>query len=294
MHPYTSLLLLATAGLHSVVAQNISAAPTSPYCQGECRANFTAGWEFDAMNWVVPNTTNDAFYDLPLNLSAAKPGDILKWQGLDAAQTSSNWTIPSGQALSRVQYATEDLDGSIIAASAFILLPYAPRHGHGKISTLAWSHGTSGISPVCAPSNHKNLYYEWSAPFSFAQRGYAVIATDFAGMGSVTPKGFQYCVQWTHAADIAFSVAAARQRLGDVLTDEWVSLGQSEGGAAAWRLNQRLALLGQEALLKAEGYLGWVEDLFRGKAPADGCSRSNIQPITERWQSIALTYQAAL
>ncbi|WYZ43389.1 hypothetical protein EsH8_VI_001088 [Colletotrichum jinshuiense] len=250
---------LLVAGLFSlVVADDPPVAPTNPYCTGQCYDNFTIGWEFDSGNWVSANISLDDFWDLPANISTAKPGDILKWQDLDAATTISNWTIPGGMSLSRFQYASEDIDNTTVAASAFLLLPYSPRYPAKKLRTIVWSHGTAGIAGICSPSNHRNLYYDWAGPYAFAQLGYAVIGPDYAGLGTSTPRGFEYGAGWTHAADVAFSLVAARKRIGDILTDEWVSIGQSEGGLTAWRTNERLALEGQDALHKAGKFLGSV------------------------------------
>ncbi|KAK8138005.1 alpha/beta-hydrolase [Apiospora sp. TS-2023a] len=56
------------------------------------------------------------------------------------------------------------------------------------------------------------------------------------------------------------AVAAARLRVEDLLSDEWVAVGQSEGGMTAWRLNQRLAVEGQQETLgrRAGTFLGSV------------------------------------
>ncbi|KAL5616570.1 hypothetical protein FOBRF1_005318 [Fusarium oxysporum] len=43
-----------------------------------------------------------------------------------------------------------------------------------------------------------------------------------------------------------------------LLSDGWVTVGQSEGGMTAWRVNERLALSGQDALRKAGNFLGSV------------------------------------
>ncbi|KAK8855854.1 secretory lipase [Apiospora arundinis] len=213
-------------------------APTSPFCEGECRKNFTAGWEYDSSRWVISDLSQDSYWDLPSNLSSAVPGDILRWQDLDSAAVGLNWTIPGGNSLLRFQYATEDVDGATVAASAFLLMPYAaPRRsgGSGQLRTLAWAHGTAGPSKLCAPSNHKNLYYDCT-----------------------TPRGLQWCAGWTHVADVAFGIAAARQRLGGLLTDEWAAIGQSEGGMTAWRVNQRLAIDNTTSFAAAGRFLGSV------------------------------------
>ncbi|EMT61768.1 hypothetical protein FOC4_g10014837 [Fusarium odoratissimum] len=275
---------------------------------------------------MTANLSHDPFWHLPQNISTAKPGDILRWQDIDAIAASTNWTIPA-------QYASEDIDGEIVAASAFLLIPYAPQNGAKKLRTLVWTHGTAGVVPICAPTNHKNLYYDW------------------AGLGSTTPKGFQYVAGWTHAADVAFSVIAAKRRIGALLSDGWVTVGQSEGGMTAWRVNERLALSGQDALRKAGNFLGsvaiapanrvddgvvpikftaedykktckeepgssirlltyagqnhdsvtnsaqadymsWVNDLFNGKKMKKGCSRVDIPPLTDLFQPVAIQYIA--
>lgn len=216
------------------------------------------GWEYEAATWLTTDLSQDPFWDLPRNLSRAKPGDILRWQDLDGIVTGTNWTIPGGTALSRFQYASEDADGTVVAASAFLLLPFALPHGAKNLRTLVWTHGTAGVAPICAPTNNKNLYYDWQSVYTLVQSGYAVIAPDYAGLGSTTPNGFEYMAAFTHAADVAFSVIAARNRIGKLLTKEWVVIGQSEGGWSAWQVNLRFAREYQERLLKAGKFLGSV------------------------------------
>ncbi|KAH7269822.1 uncharacterized protein BKA55DRAFT_532453 [Fusarium redolens] len=276
-------LLFTSLAFSSLVLgdAHLSKAPTSPYCKGECQKNFTMGWEIDAGNWVAANLSHDPFWHLPHNISTAKPGDILRWQDIDATTASTNWTIPAGAALSRFQYTSEDADGKVVAASAFLLIPYAPPNDAKKLRTLVWTHGTAGVVPICAPTNHKNLYYDWQAPYSFVQLGYA-------GLGSTTPKGFQYVAGWTHAADVAFSVIAAKRRIGALLSHEWVTVGQSEGGMTAWRVNQKLALSGQDGLNKAGKFLGSVA-IAPANRPTDLIDYLNSMPVSADGSSYGLT-----
>lgn len=67
-----------------------------------------------------------------------------------------------------------------------------------------------------------------------------------------------YEAGFLHTADVAYGLIAARKVIGDLLSDEWVVVGHSEGGMTAWRTNERLAMPGQEALLKAGKFLGAV------------------------------------
>ncbi|KAF2010400.1 alpha/beta-hydrolase [Aaosphaeria arxii CBS 175.79] len=160
--------------------------------------------------------------------------------------------------ISRLLYVTEDIDRKPIPASAFVLLPYNKPDPNKPLNTLVWTHGTAGWGRKCAPSNHKDLYYEWQGPYALATAGYAVIAPDYAGQGSDIPQGFMYEAGFLHAADVAYGLIAARQVIGELLSKEYVVVGHSEGGMTAWRTNERLALPGQENLLKAGKFIGSV------------------------------------
>ncbi|KAF5705229.1 Secretory lipase [Fusarium globosum] len=261
MHLYS---LFTSLALSSFVLRGAdpSKAPTSLYCKGECQKNFTIGWEIDAGNWVAANLSHDPFWHLPQNVSTAKPGDILRWQDIDATTAGANWTIPAGASLSRFQYASEDVDGKIVAASAFLLIPYAPPNGAKRLRTL---HHTL-LCNLDTRSLHRTML----------------------GLGSTTPKGFQYVAGWTHAADVAFSVIAAKKRIGTLLSDEWVTVGQSEGGMAAWRVNERLALPGQDALKKAGNFLGSVA-IAPANRPTDLIDYLNSMPVSADGSANGLT-----
>lgn len=255
--------------------------PSSPDCIGECAETFAAGYVYENASWVVKDLSTDPFWDIPADTNATAAGDLIKWENITPNFTQQNWTTPGGMTLARFLYYTEDVDGSLLPASAFALLPYHPPSGQNQFRTIIWTHGTAGFMPKCAPSNHKNLYYEWQAPYSMAMAGYAVIAPDYTGLGTNIPQGFMYLAGYPHAADTVFSLVAARKQLGDILSKEYVVIGQSEGGMVAWRTNERLAMEGQDALFEAGTFLGSVaiapsmqpfdliEDFFESQNIAD-------------------------
>ncbi|KAI8211234.1 hypothetical protein N0V92_011473 [Colletotrichum tropicale] len=233
-------------------------------CDAECQTAIQTTYEAEAALWVG-DIVSDPFYSTPANVTGAKPGDILRWENVPAAQLASNWTLPASLSLSRVLYMTEDIDRKPIPASAWVLLPFtnpfAKPQGtpeENKLRTIVWTHGTAGRSRLCAPTNNKGLYYDWKAPFILAESGYAVVAPDYAGQGSDIPQGFMYESGFLHAADVAYALIAARKGLGDVLSQKWMVYGHSEGGMTAWRTNERLAMPDQEALLAAGEFVGSV------------------------------------
>ncbi|KAK8015802.1 hypothetical protein PG991_008690 [Apiospora marii] len=253
-------LLLPIVWAAQTASAAVLATPTpNPACDAACMAAFEGALASERALWATPNFADDPFYNTPDNFTGANPGDLLSWQDLSAEQLGTNWTkIPGGMSLSRFLYVTEDADRQPIPASAFVLLPIAPLAASGVYNTVAWTHGTAGRARQCAPSNNQQLYYEWLGPFFFASQGYAVVAPDYAGQGTEIKAGFHYEAGYMHAADVAYSLVAARQVIGHLLSEEWVVAGHSEGGMTAWRTNERLAMPGQEELLKAGKFLGAV------------------------------------
>lgn len=226
-------------------------------CDAVCQTAFKQALAIESASWVT-NVSSDPFYSTPANASNARPGDLLRWEDISRQVVNKKYTPPAGMSISRFMYMTEDLDRKPIPASAFVLLPYNKPDPNKPLNTLVWTHGTAGFQRQCAPSNHKDLYYEWQGPYALATAGYAVIAPDYAGQGSSIPQGFMYEAGYLHAADVAYSLIAARKILGTLLSKEWIVVGHSEGGMTAWRTNERLAMPNQQDLLKAGTFLGAV------------------------------------
>ncbi|KAL8381427.1 hypothetical protein RB595_005612 [Gaeumannomyces hyphopodioides] len=255
-----ALFSAAAVWLAFAAAQTITGcdAKCQAACDAGCQATFGRALATEKSNWATQDFANDPFFTTPANATGARPGDILRWQEIPAAAMRTNFTaVPPGMSLTRFMYVTEDIDRKPIPATAFALLPLSLPES-GVFKTTVWTHGTAGRSRHCAPSNQKNLYYGWQAPFLLAAGGHAVIAPDYSGQGSDVPGGFRYEAGHIHAADAAYSLVAARKVMGAYLSKEWVVIGHSEGGMTAWRTNQRLAMSEQEALNEAGTFIGAV------------------------------------
>ena len=183
------------------------------------------------------------------------PGDLLK---IEQATNVSLYTIPPKLALSRFLYTTQSINGTVLPNSAFLLWPWLPKQTKvTNIPLVAWPHGTSGSSPECAPSHIQNLLYEYAAPYTLALQGYAVVALDLQGLGvnsSWTGETIpsQYGANLSAANDVIFAVEAARKAWPTKLSTEFVVLGHSQGGGAAWAVAQ------QQLVQNTTGYLGSV------------------------------------
>ena len=212
--------------------------------------------EFEKSNWALGSVIGDPFYDAPHEPSDAPPGTLLK---VEKSTDTSKYLIPSSCALSRFIYQSETLTGSKVPVSAYVLWPYSPRSQpppDGGYPVVAWAHGTSGFDANAAPSHHKNLWQHFLAPYQIALQGYVVVATDYAGLGVYQyPSGeaivHEYLAPPAQANDIVQSVTAARAAFPELSMD-FVAIGHSQGGGAAWAVAQKAAST------SIPGYLGAI------------------------------------
>ncbi|MEA2481456.1 MAG: hypothetical protein QOJ07_3378, partial [Thermoleophilaceae bacterium] len=113
----------------------------------------------------------------------------------------------------------------------------------GGWPVITYAHGTTGIADSCAPSldNGKNAAHAYSAysyPLmnSWLKRGYAVVRTDYQGLG--TPGTHEYLggVSEGHST---LDIVLASRRLDKGLSRRFVIAGHSQGGhAALWAAAQ--------------------------------------------------------
>lgn len=217
--------------------------------------NINIAVRFEQTNWATGSVLSDPFYtDLPSNASKAPAGSLLK---LEAFTDTSTYTIAPTLALSRILYQSKTLNGSLVPVSAYILWPYLPHGGGSAAPLVAWGHGTSGIVPECAPSHVRNLWYQFSGPYALALAGYAVVASDYAGLGVPRyPDGtlisHQYVASPAAGNDLLYAAQAAKAAFPHKLSKNFVVMGHSQGGGAAWAAAQ------QQVREKVPGYIGAI------------------------------------
>jgi len=208
---------------------------------------------FEQANWAKGSVLDDPFYKCPADAASASPGTLLK---VEKDVDTATYMLPPATALSRIVYQSEALNGSGVPVSAFILWPYSPRPYVDGHPVVAWAHGTSGADANTAPSNHKNLWQHFLGPYQIALQGYVVVATDYAGLGvQMHASGDQivheYLASPSQANDVVHSVKAAQTAFPE-LSKQFVVIGHSQGGGAAWAVAQR------EATNAVPGYLGAI------------------------------------
>lgn len=137
-----------------------------------------------------------------------------------------------------IDYWTSDSTGVARPASGAVFLPDGPAPETGW-PVVAYEHGTSGSGPGCGGQSDPD-----SAPFpagrtredaligSLVDRGYAVVAPDYLGLGRFDTGPHPYLEVATEASATVDLVRAARAALPD-LSRTWTAVGVSQGGHAA-------------------------------------------------------------
>jgi dienelactone hydrolase len=128
----------------------------------------------------------------------------------------------------RIAFRTTRFDGSAGLSSARVFLPVRPRTE--RLPVIVAAHATAGLADACAPSKWETaddyLVLPWLA------HGYAVIAPDYAGLGTEGTQGYGDNLDTGYS--VLDSARALRKLLPSAsLSSAVVVVGHSQGGGAA-------------------------------------------------------------
>ena len=147
------------------------------------------------------------------------------------------WIPRSTSRAWKLTYVTRDAHGHRALSTGTVFIPFGtpPKGGWPVVS---WAHGISGLGDDCAPSKVGPVLKQrdWSYLRTWMRQGYAVVATDYVGLG--TPGLMPYLDVRAQAHSVVDMVKAGRaftahRRARLHLSRKWVTIGQSQGGGAA-------------------------------------------------------------
>jgi acetyl esterase/lipase len=181
------------------------------------------------------------FYDSPDPLPAGKPGGLIRAAEFDG------YNLPLGVSAVRLLYHSRSANNDDVAVSGVALIPDG-KPPAGGWPVIAWAHELRGVARVCAPSLARNLPH---GPFlsMYVQLGYAVVTTDYAGLGTNFRNAF--ADMSSNSLDVIYSIPAARSALPQ-LGPKWIAMGTGEGGSAV------VAVAETEHQLQDPNYLGSI------------------------------------
>ena len=174
-----------------------------------------------------------SFYSVdPTTLEPGPPGAMI-----DTQQLAPRSSGPArGVSIVRIMYHSRDLAGNDIPVSGLFLHPDGVPPSAGW-PLIALGHGTTGSARVCGTSltpfePRTPSYSQWVRLMKpLVERGYAVVATDFQGMGA--PGTPAFLIGEIAGRNILDSVRAVHGWRSDVNPDKTVLWGTSQGGQAA-------------------------------------------------------------
>jgi len=162
------------------------------------------------------------FYDAPNPLPFGKPGELIR------SEPIGEYDLPYDISAVRILYHSRSPSGEDVAVSGVVLVPHGTPPAGGW-PVIAWAHDFIGSARQCAPSLLRNLN-EGPLLSMYVGLGYAVVASDYAGLGTSFPN--VALDMRSNALDVIYSIPAARAALPQLGT-KWVAAGYSQGGLAA-------------------------------------------------------------
>jgi acetyl esterase/lipase len=174
---------------------------------------------------VQEGPAGDAFYTPPAATTSTHGVPI--WQ----RKLTGPAVLKSAKSNTLLLYTSTGIDGKTVAVSGDVAVPKgkAPKGGWPVIS---WAHGTVGIADTCAPSKiGTQLNYDSKLLNSWLKAGYAVVRTDYEGLG-VPGVTHPYLIGVSEGRSVLDMVRAAR-KLDARIGKNVLIAGHSQGGHAA-------------------------------------------------------------
>ena len=137
---------------------------------------------------------------------------------------------PEGASAHHIRYRSVGVNGAANEVTGVVILPDGPAPKEGR-DVVAWAHGTSGVAKGCALSQSPALFGSIAGLRQLLAKGYAVVATDYAGLG--TPGPHPYLAGDVSAYAILDSVRAAQEYGRGSISRRVVFWGESQGGHAS-------------------------------------------------------------
>ena len=130
-------------------------------------------------------------------------------------------------------YKMKGINGTEVQATSLVFTPKTAAPASGW-PIVVWAHGTTGVADQCAPSRNALNTYIQGMISKFLVAGYVVVAPDYEGLGEPTGTELHpFLNVKSEGYSITDAVVAARNWLGNKASNQWVTVGHSQGGQAA-------------------------------------------------------------
>jgi acetyl esterase/lipase len=137
---------------------------------------------------------------------------------------------PVGMQAWQIRYASTNDRGQPEEVTGVVIAPEGVPSRMGR-PVLAWAHGTWGVADKCTPSTSNNFFGATPALKAMVARGYVVVATDYAGLGTSQPH--PYLIGGSAARSVLDAVRASRAIPESGASSRFAVWGESQGGHAS-------------------------------------------------------------
>lgn len=172
----------------------------------------------------------DTFYTPPATLPEGALGSVIRSRALEGTMA-----LPSAARNTLVLYRSTGAAGGVIAVSGTLAIPQGtPPTGGWPV--ISWTHGTTGLAAICAPSldaaggpEHPYILKIRALLDGFVRAGFAIAATDYEGLGVAGRHPF---LQGVPNARNALDMLRAARAIEPAIGARYGVVGHSQGGHA--------------------------------------------------------------
>ncbi|NNH74808.1 lipase [Nocardia uniformis] len=167
----------------------------------------------------------------PIAIAAPDPGDIAVGTVTAVEPLAPEAVLPGSENSQRILYRSTTARDEPTITSAAVYFPPGDAPAGGW-PVIAWAHGTIGLGDqsaysIAGPGARER---DWAYLGTWLKQGYAIVAADYAGLG--TPGDHPYLNGKVEAHNVVDAVKAATRQYSS-LAKKWAVVGQSQGGGAA-------------------------------------------------------------
>nr|WP_275587053.1 lipase family protein [Arcanobacterium pluranimalium] len=225
-------MILSCLALSSLLAAGIAPSAIADASPSQSSLQLQAGAQTDPQG----DDYLPFYHNIP-ELSGDKPGTLLRSESVENPWNPLGIKASGPFKATRILYTSQNRTGKTIPVSGIVIESKAPWQGQGKRPLIAFAPGTQGVGDKCAPSrqladtavgDYEQYFFE-----AMLKKGYAVVVTDYEGLG--TPGMHTYMDRISQGHAVLDSVRAVRQLKGwDIIAENPLAIdGYSQDGGAA-------------------------------------------------------------
>ncbi|MCC6827972.1 MAG: alpha/beta hydrolase [Novosphingobium sp.] len=156
-----------------------------------------------------------------------RPGTMLRTEVVSDAAA-----LPAAGRTERILYSSTHWRDAARATtvSGIVYFPKG-KPPRGGWPVIAWAHGTTGIADVCAPSFMARSPRDTAFFGHWLDAGYAIVATDYEGLGS--PGVHPYLNYRSEGIAVLDAIRAATRHYRQLSSSRIMTMGQSQGSEGA-------------------------------------------------------------